>query len=167
MRLRLTLSVLGLVLAAQTGAKSPAWGAEPQGLQAMQYYVGLWTCAGGAIGKPTRGTIEYQIDGGALRDTVAAAISGTPSRPWLSVETKYDANAHQFVNTAFDSGGWDVSYAKPWTGNTEEWLDHSTANGKLGRTHVVRVNKNEYVQTGFTTLTGTKQSYKITCSRSR
>jgi hypothetical protein len=166
MRIRIALSVLGLALAVQTGVQSTAQGAEP-GMQAMQYYVGLWTCTGGAIGKPTAGTFEYRMDGAKLLVTVAVPVQGTPSRAWLGVETKYDAAKGVFVSTAFDNGGWDESYAKPWTGNTEEWLDHSTADGKLGRSRVVRVSQSEYTRTGYTTVTGSTLSYKLKCTRSR
>jgi hypothetical protein len=133
----------------------------------MQYYVGSWTCTGGTIGRPaaTAGVV-YTLDRTALRDTVV--VNTTPaSRAWMTVETKYDAAKGVYVNTGFDDGSWDVSYAKPWSANTESWTDHSTANGKLGRDVVVRVNRSTFTHTYYDSMSGTKPSFRFKCTRSR
>jgi hypothetical protein len=136
-------------------------------MKAMQYYVGAWTCIGGTVGQPAATAIvTYTLDGGALRDAVGVNAS-SPSRAWMTVETKYDAAKDVYINTGFDDGGWDVSYAKPWSGNTESWADHSTANGKLGRDVVVRVNHSTFTHTYYASMTGTKPAFRFTCTRSR
>src|SRR5579864_835370 len=126
MNFRPGLSAFGLAIALPAATLYMASAAGSSGMPAMQYYVGSWMCTGGATGHPAKGSIQYQMDGSALRDTVVAeATPGKVSRAWLTVETKYDAANHRYVNTAFDNGGWDVSWASPWTGNTEHWTDHS------------------------------------------
>jgi hypothetical protein len=169
LRTSLMLSVLGLGLAAPAGAQPIGGGAGggAQGpMQAMRYYVGTWNCAGGAAGQPSAvGTVAFTMDGTALRSSVGVAAQGKLSRAWLSVETKYDPAKQLYVDTAFDDGGWDVSYARPWTGQTEDWMDHSTANGKLGHIRFVRVDNSHYVETGYATMAATQPEFKITCTR--
>jgi hypothetical protein len=85
----------------------------------------------------------------------------------MTVETKYDLAKNVYVNTGFDNGGWDLSYAKPWSGNTESWTDHSTANGRLGRDQVVRVDHDTFVHTYYASMSGTTPDFRFKCTRSR
>jgi hypothetical protein len=148
-----------LAVAAPAGADAP-------GMGAFNYYVGAWACVGGAAElPPVTGWVTYEMDGSALRSAVAVPVQKRMTRAWLTVETKFDAAKNVYVDTAFDNGGWDVSWARPWSGNTEEWVDRSTATGKLGRDRVTRIDGKTFVHTRYQSLTGSDVDFRIKCTR--
>jgi hypothetical protein len=72
-------------------------------------------------------------------------IPGQTALYSISKSIAWDAKNSRWVQTQVDNQGQcRVSYLKPWTGNTEEWLDHSSSDGKLGRDETVRTGANEF-----------------------
>jgi hypothetical protein len=148
-------------------AVAPAGAQTTGGMAAMQYYVGSWACS--AIGEPdSNATATYAIDNGVMRDTVVVPAQGRMTTPYeLAIVTTFDATNNRYVQTSLDSQStWAVSFAKPFTGNTEEWMDNVTSNGKLGHVEVVRTDKNAFDINGYSTMTQAKPDFKVTCHRS-
>jgi hypothetical protein len=145
--------------------------AAAPGMAAMQYYVGSWTCTGGPVGAPPlNATTTYTLDSGLMHQwvTVPRQRQGKMTKPYvISFATTYDAKKRQYVQTSLDSdGAWGVSVAKLWTGNTEQWTDSATSDGKLGHGTGFRTSANAYVYTGYPTATSTKPNFRVSCKRS-
>jgi hypothetical protein len=159
-----------LVLCAFVVAFAAPAAAQPAaGMGAMQYYVGTWACLGGPVGvPPQKATLTYTIDSAVLRQWVAVPAQGKMKTPYaVSFDTTYDAKKGRYVSTSLDNlAAWSVSVAKPWTGSTERWTDIATNDGKLGHGTVVRTDENDFVYTGYPTVTSTKPNFKVTCKRS-
>ena len=137
------------------------------GMAAMQYYVGTWACA--AAGEPdSNATATYAIENGVMRDSVVLPPQGKMTAPYqLAIVTVFDAKNNRYVQTSLDNQGvWAVSFAKPFTGNTEEWADNVTSDGKLGHVEVVRTDQTTFDITGYSTMSQTKPDFKVTCHRS-
>lgn len=163
MRKALGLLALAVVLGVTASAQAAS------GSAALQYYVGTWSCEAGSIGRPpSKATATFTLDGGLLRQSVEVAPQGKMTKPYmLSIATSYDAKAGRFVETGMDNnGGWWVSFAPPWSGNTEQWTDHANADNKLGRGETVRTNQNTFSFTNYPSVTATKPVFKGTCTRS-
>jgi hypothetical protein len=136
-------------------------------MSAMGYYVGTWTCVGGPTGSPpTNATVTDVVQGALLNASVSVPAQTGMSGPYsASLATSYDGKG-RYIQTFLDSSGsWSVSYANPWTGNTEHWTDLSTSDGKLGHGEAVRTDQDHYTYTSYGTPTGTTPSFKITCQR--
>jgi hypothetical protein len=154
--------VLGSVVA-------PAAAQSTGGMAAMQYYVGTWSCMAGNVGQPpSKATATYTIDSGLMREWVVVPAQGKMTKPYmLSIATSYDAKKGRYVDTQVDNlAGWTVSFAPPWTGNTEQWTDQASSTGKLGHGQTVRTNRNSFSFVGYPTITATKPDFKGTCTRS-
>lgn len=163
MKRALALCALTFAFVAPAGAQAAG------GMGAMQYYVGTWACAGGPVGiPPQKATVTYTLDAGVLRQWVDLPAQGTMKQPYgLSSATTYDAKKGRYVSTSLDStSDWSISVAKPWTGNTERWADIATNHGKLSHGVLVRTDDNDFVYTGYPTLTGMKPNFKVTCKKS-
>jgi hypothetical protein len=159
----LILSAFAVALAAPAGAQ-PA-----TGMGAMQYYVGSWSCvAGSPMGPPSTATTNFVAGNGILRQWVSVPMQGKMKGPYaISIAITYDGKKGRFVETTLDSNGaWSIDEAKPWSGNTEFWTDSSTSDGKLGRSQIVRTDKNNFVLTAYATPTSAKPNFKVTCKRS-
>jgi hypothetical protein len=160
------LALFAFVAAAVT----PAGAQTPGGMAAMQYYVGAWACtAGGAPGEaPSNATATYVIENGILRDSVVVPPQGKMTAPYqLTILTTFDAKNNRYVQTQLDNQpSWSVSFAKPFTGNTEEWVDNVTADGKLGHVEVVRTDQNTFTIDGYSTMSQAKPDFNVTCHRS-
>jgi len=144
-------------------------GAQSAGMTAMQYYVGSWTCTGGPIGqKPVTANVTYTIDNGVMREWVMVAAQGKMKKPYvLSNATTYDTKNGRFVQAGVDSdAAWWVSYAKPWSGNSEVWMDHANSTGKLGRGEVSRTDHNDFTFNGYPSASAAKPNFRVTCKRS-
>lgn len=155
------LAVLAIAFAAPVITRSA-------GMDDMQYYVGTWNCKAGEPGKaPSNATATYTLDGGVLRQWVSVPVqSGMKKAYYLNAATTYDAKKGMYVMANMDSdSAWSVDYAKPWTGNTEQWADHVTS-GKPGHSTVTRTNQNSFSFMGYPTLTSTTPNFKGTCTRS-
>jgi hypothetical protein len=158
----LVVAILAIALAA------PASAQQATGMGAMTYYVGTWTCLGGPVGvPPAKATLTYVMNGSILNQNVSVPVQpGISSALTFSFSLSYDGAKGQYVQTALDeSGSWSVSSAKPWTGNTEEWTDVSSADGKLGRGEAVRTDQTHYTFTGYPTLSGSAPNFKVSCLR--
>jgi hypothetical protein len=158
----LALLVLALGFAAPAAAQSTA------GMDALQYYVGTWACTAGPPGTPpSTATATFAIDSGVLREWVVVPPQGKMTATYaLSIALTYDAKNNRYVETLNDNqGGWSVSYATPWTGNTEQWTDQATYDGKPGHSQTVRTNQNSFSFTGYPG-TGTTPDFQGTCNRS-
>ncbi len=160
-----TLTLFAFIVA----VAAPA-GAQPMtGMEAMQYYVGTWSCMAGPPGvPPSKATATYTIDSGVLREWVVVPPQGKMTTPYVvSIATTYDPKKSQYVQTGLDSeAGWWVSAAQPWSGNTEQWTDQSTHNGKLGHAQTVRTNENSFTFTSYPTMTAAQPDLQGTCNRS-
>jgi hypothetical protein len=162
LRNALVLLALAAIVAVPAGAQSAT------GMAGMQYYVGTWSCTGGPIGqKPANATLTYTLDDGVLRQWVNVTATGNMKKPYvLNATTTYDAKNGRYVQVGLDSdAAWWVSYAKPWTGNTESWTDHSTSSGKLGKSETVRTSQNAFTFTGYATISATKPNFHVACRR--
>jgi hypothetical protein len=148
-------------------AVAPAGAQTPGGMAAMQYYVGTWACA--AAGEPdSNATATYAIENGVMRDSVVVPPQGKMTESYqLAIVTVFDAKNNRYVQTSLDNQAmWAVSFAKPFTGNTEEWVNNVTYDGKLGHVEVVRTDQNTFDITGYSTMSQTKPDFKVTCHRS-
>lgn len=169
MRPTLAVSVLALALAAPADAQTSMAMKAPGGMAALQYYVGTWACLAGPPGvPPSKATATYTMEHDILRQYVVVPPAGKMKETYsLEIGTAFDAKKNRYVQTSVDNaGGWGVTYAKPWTGNTEQWVDSQTSDGKPGHGFTVRTGKNSFTYTGFATLTGTKPTFKVACTRS-
>lgn len=139
------------------------------GMAAMQYYVGTWSCLAGPPGTPpSTATATYSIDSGVLREWVVVPPQGKMTTTFaLSIAATYDQKNGRYVQTLIDSqGNWTVSYATPWTGNTEQWTDQATSDNKPGHGQTVRTDQNDFSFTGYPTVTATTPNFAGTCKRS-
>lgn len=159
-----------LTLIAFVAAAVGPVGAQTTGeMAAMQYYVGAWACIGEAPGEaPSHATATYAIENGVMRDSVLVPPQGTMTAPYqLMIVTTFDAKNDRYVQTQLDAlASWSVSFAKPFTGNTEEWVDNVTYDGKLGHVEVVRTDQNTFKIAGYPTVSADKPAYTVTCHRS-
>lgn len=138
------------------------------GMTDMQYYVGTWNCQAGEPGKaPSHATATYTLDGGVLRQWVSVPVqTGMKRAYYFSSATTYDAKKTMYVQANLDSdSAWSIGYAKPWTGNTEQWADHATSS-KPGHSTVTRTNQNSFSFVGYPTPTSTTPNFKGSCTRS-
>jgi len=161
-------NTLGLLAFAVIVAAPKSAQAAP-GAAALQYYVGTWSCQAGAIGKPaSKSTVTYTFDSGLLREWVYVPVQGKMSRPYLnSIATSYDAEKKHYVQTGMDKTGfWWVSFAEPWTGNTEEWVNHASADNQTRRYTWVRTDRNAFSFTEYPSTTATTPDFTGTCHRS-
>lgn len=152
-------------LAVVVAVPTTATAASP--MAAMQYYVGTWSCIGGPLSKaPTKATATYTMDSGVLNGRVNVAPSGKTMQPFgVGFTTSWDAKNGRYVQTGNQSdAGWWVTAAKPFSGNTEQWMDVATYDGKLGHGVMVRTDRNSNTFTGYAS-TG-KANFKVTCHRS-
>jgi len=158
------LLVLFLFIAATV---APAGAETTNGMAAMQYYSGTWACA--AVGEAgSNATATYTIENGTLRQSLVLPPQGKITEPYqLTVVTTFDAKNDRYVKTLLDNQAtWTVSFAKPFTGNTEEWVDTANDSGKLGRSEIVRTDKNTFSVAGFSTIAQSKPDYTVICHRS-
>jgi hypothetical protein len=163
--LRKNLSVLAVavIVTLPTGVRAAS------GAAALEYYTGTWSCRAGVIGKPTsKSTVTYTFDSGLLHEWVDVPPQGKMTKPYLnSIAISYDAEKGHYVQTGTDNDGvWWVSFAQPWTGNTEVWTSRAISDNRLRRYQVVRINENAYRLTEYPSLTAAKPDFKVTCSRS-
>lgn len=135
----------------------------------MQYYVGTWSCMAGNVGQPqSKATATFTMDSGLLRQYVVVPPQGKMKNTYtLEIVTSFDAKKHRYVQTGLgNDANWWVDAAKPWTGNTETWMDLSNATGKLGRSVTVRTNQNMYAFMAYASPTSMKIVFKGSCTRS-
>jgi hypothetical protein len=152
-----------LLLVAALGAPANATG----GMSAMQYYVGSWTCMAGNAGeKPMSATVEYTLNSGVLREWVLVPAQCKMKTPYaLSIDQSWDAKHGRYVSTSNDNtGGWSIAFAKPWTGNTEEWVDQASS-VKPGHGATVRDSATAFHFMSYPTTTSTTASFKGTCKK--
>lgn len=138
-------------------------------MDAMQYYVGTWSCVGGPAGLPPgKATQTYVMDSVILRLWTSVPVQGKMKKPYHSSEaTTYDEKNGRFLLTWLNSDAdWNVSVAKPWTGNIERWTDLASNDGKLGHSEQVRIDDKTYSYTAYPTPTSTKADFTMTCKRS-
>jgi hypothetical protein len=144
-----------LTLAATLPARSAT------GMEAMQYYVGTWSCTGGLIGKqPFHFTVTYAMNGAILRSWLSA--KGYVQSGSLA----YDSKNHRYINAAVaNDGTWFVAYATV-SGTTESSIDHVTSDGKLGRLMIMRTSNTSFTSTGYSAISGGKVFLEATCRKS-
>jgi hypothetical protein len=131
------------------------------GMEAMQYYVGTWSCTGSTVGKqPFHFSLRYAMNGGILRSWLSA--NGYVQSGSLT----YDSKNHRYINAAVASDGtWFVAYATI-SGTAESSIDHVTSEGKLGRLIIVRTSNTRFASTGYPAVSDGKAFFKATCRKS-
>ena len=158
------LVILGTLI---TAAILPA-SAQTNPMEAMQYYVGTWSCDVTPPGKPTQhATATHTLDDGVLREWINMPAQGSMKKPFVfSAAITYDAKHHRYVQSYLDNdAGWEISVAKPFTGNVEEWTDLATDSGNLSHTEVKRTNTNSFSIVIYDAKTGGKPVLHVTCRR--
>ena len=163
MRKTLGLFAFAVIFAA------PNCAGAASGAAALQYYVGTWSCQAGAIGKPARkSTVIYAFDAGLLREWVDVPPQRKTATPYLnSIATSYDAKKGRYVQTGTDNEGfWWVSFAEPWSGNTEQWTNLVSSDNAIRRYTWVRTNRNTVSFIEYPSRTAAKPDFRGTCSRS-
>jgi hypothetical protein len=154
-----------LAAAAPSGAQMTAQG--PSDVGNLHYYVGSWSCTAGNVGqKPMHANVTYTMDSGLLREFVMVPAGGMMKFPYtLSISIIYDAKHHRFVDTGLgNDGGWWVSYAKPWTGNMEQYVDHASSE-PLGRSETTRDSQDRFSFMDWNAVMGGKVVFKGYCTR--
>jgi hypothetical protein len=162
MKRALLLCIVAFACGSAAGAQTPG------GMQAMQYFVGTWECSGGPVGvSPFNMTVTFdKIDSGIMRERDTVHIPGQTSPYTASKSVTYDAKNDRWVQTQLDDqGAWTVSYLKPWTGDTEEWVDQATSEGKPGRSETVRTNATSFAFYGYANPADTKPDFAGKCTR--
>jgi hypothetical protein len=150
-------------------SSAPAFSQTSAGGDALNYYVGTWTCVGGPTDTPAvKATITAAINEGLLTQHVSVPVqAGMTSAFSQTFTMAYSPITKTYNQVEIDGfGGWGVSKANPWTGNTEEWTDVATATGKLGRGQTVRTDQNHFTTVGYASATATAPNFKATCERS-
>jgi hypothetical protein len=148
---------------------APAVAQSTSGVGALQYYVGTWSCQAGPVGQPaSNATVTYTLDSDILRGWVNVPPQGKMTTSYgVNIAISYDSKSNRYVQTQLDSqASWTTSSAQPWTGNTEQWTDQASADGKLGRSETVRTNQNAFVFNGYSSATATQPVFKGSCTRS-
>ncbi len=148
-------------------AVAPAVAQDAGGMSTMGYYVGTWACLGGPVGVgPARATLVAATNGDVLGMRLLLPVQSGVSAPYyLNVAITYDGKG-RYLQTALDNEGvWKVSSAPPLTGNTEQWTDITTSDGKPGRTVIVRTDNDHYTVTGYDAQTGGTVNFKAACQR--
>lgn len=166
MKRLLGVSILAIALAAPASAQMMS-ASSMGGANALQYYVGTWSCMAGNVGEtPSKATATYTMMSGLLHETVNVPPSGKMKTAYVaSGSFIYDGKNHRYIETWIgNDAGWSVSYAKPWSGSTETWDDVQNSSGKLGRTVIVRT-PNRFDFTGYTTIASSKPVFKGYCTR--
>jgi hypothetical protein len=159
------LLIAGLVVAL-TAAPAAAQTADPA--SAFTYYVGTWSCLGGPTETPAvKATITASINDGLLTEHVSVPVQTGMEMALSQLFTvAYSPFSKGYNEIEIDNfGGWRAAKASPWTGNTEDWTDVASADGKLGRVQVVRTDQNHFTSTGYATPTDTAPNFKATCQR--
>lgn len=150
-------AIAALPAAAQSGAAGSS----------LQYYVGTWSCMGGAPGeKPGKATITGSMNSGILYQTINAPKQGKMKQPYVqSSSTIYDAKNGRYITAGVSND--PSSFTSAWTlkGNVETSKDLFVSNGKPGHGTTVR-SANMYTYTGYATAMSTKPVFKATCRKS-
>ncbi len=110
----------------------------------------------------------YTLNSGLLREWVNVPRQGKMTKPYLnSIATSYDATNGRYVQTGMDNEGfWWVSFAEPWSGNTEHWTNHASSDNIVRRYEWVRTNRDTFSFTEYPSRTATKPDFAGTCVRS-
>jgi hypothetical protein len=157
----LVVFVLTFLAAAPAGAQTAG------GMSAMSYYVGTWSCVGGPVGAPpANATVTAVMNGNILNSSVSVPVQpGMSEALNVTFAISYDGKGHYSQTTLDSSGAWGVSSAPTWTGNTEQWTDVATSDGKLAHGTVVRTDNDHYTYAGYGTPASTTPMFKTACVR--
>lgn len=146
----------------------PVAAQSTSGADALQYYVGSWSCTGAAPGQPpTRATITYTMNGGVLHQTIDAPKMGKMKQAYFSSSsTTYDPKNNRYLVAGVSND--PSAFAGTWTlsGNVETGRDAWVSSGKPGRNQTVRNSNSMVTYTGYDTVASTKPSFKATCRKS-
>jgi hypothetical protein len=156
------VAVLWAIAAASIGLALTLPARSATGMAAIQYYVGTWSCIGGAIDRPPfHFTVRYSMNAAILQSWLQA-----PKGYVQSSSITYDSKNDRYVDAAVaNDGTWFVAY-RTIRGNTETSADHATSDGTLGRLVVARTNNASFTSTGYSSLSGGKAFFKATCRKS-
>jgi hypothetical protein len=160
--------VAALIVAVAPAGAQMAGSQGPSDVGHLSYYVGTWSCMAGNTGqKPMHATAVYTLDAGLLREFVMVPAGGMMKYPYtLQIAITYDAKHHRFVDVGEgNDGGWWVSYAAPWSGSVESWIDHANSDG-LGRDLTTRESHDRFSFVNWDKVMGGKVVFKGYCTRS-
>jgi hypothetical protein len=149
-------------------AAFPAAAQSSTGTSDLQYYVGTWSCMGGAPGQQTtKATLTYTLDSGILYQVIDSPMQGKMKKAYTSSSsTTYDAKNDRFISAGVSND--PLSYTSMWTlaGNVETSRDLWVSNGKLGHGKTVRNSSSTFTYTGYPSMTAAKPDFEATCRRS-
>jgi hypothetical protein len=133
----------------------------------LQYYVGTWSCTGGAPGDPpVKATLTYTLDSGILHQTINVPMQAKMKKAYMSSSsTTYDAKSDRFITGGVSND--PSSYTNSWTlaGNVETSRDSWVSNGKPGSGKTVRNSSSMFTYTGYPTTTMSKPNFMATCHK--
>jgi hypothetical protein len=174
----LALAVLCSVAAgAQTVQSTPVPQNAKPDFSTMQFLVGTWNCSVLSARRPGpyTTTTVYTMDPTGywiLGKTTVHKAAWIPQEFTSDDRMTYDPTTSQWVDISYDDGGgYDVSTAGNWTGNTMVWHDvvYPKANNTAtnGDTTLTKVSDTKQTSTmDFTEPGGRTVNVKTTCTKS-
>jgi hypothetical protein len=158
--MRLLPLIFGLV-----AASAHAEAANP--LDALQSYVGTWSCVEQRAAKPpVSSTFTMAMEGNLMREWIARPKQGSMRAPYFANATfAFDAQRHRYVETEMDTDAhWYVSVADPWTVDTIKWVDVATSE-QPSRWDMVRGDRETFTVQSFAKLADAAPDYTAACKR--
>ena len=163
-RAAMTFLCLAPILAAVT---VHAQAANP--MDALQYYVGTWSCVERKAGHPLLSSkFTFAMESNLMRQWIARPKQGSMRAPYVVNSTfAYDSTRRRYVQTEMDNdAAWYVSVAEPWQGNTIHWVDLATST-QPSRWEMTRVDSTTFTIGSFAKLADEAPIYTATCKRDR
>jgi hypothetical protein len=158
--MKLSPLVFGLAVAwAHAAAAKP--------MDALQDYVGTWTCVERqATNPPVSSTFTVAMQGNLMREWIARPRQGSMRSAYFANATfAYDAPHHRYVETEMDTDAhWYVSVADPWTGDTIKWVDVATSE-QPSHWEMKRINRGNFTVSSFARLADHTPNYTANCKR--
>jgi hypothetical protein len=158
----ISLPAIALSLAA---AKANAQ--TPNSMDALQYYVGTWSCVENKTGSPpVSSKFTFAMESNLMRQWITRPKQGSMRAPYVVNSTfAYDSAHRRYVQTEMDNdAAWWVSVAEPWKGNTIHWVDVQTLT-KPSRWEMTRVDGTTFTIGSFAKVTDETPNYTATCKR--
>jgi hypothetical protein len=138
-------------------------------MDALQYYVGSWSCVENKAGDlPVSSKFRFAMESNLMRQWITRPKQGSMSAPYVVNSTfAYDSAYHRYVQTEMDNdAAWWVSVAEPWKGNTIHWVDLATST-KPSHWEMTRLDSTTFTIDSFAKLADETPNYTATCKRDR
>jgi hypothetical protein len=138
-------------------------------MDALQYYVGTWSCVERKAGNPPLSSkFTFAMESNLMRQWISRPKQGSMRGPYVVNSTfAYDSTHRRYVQTEMDNdAAWFVSTAEPWKGNTIHWVDLTTST-ESSRWEMTRIDGTTFTIGSFAKLADEAPSYTATCKRDR